>query len=236
VTHEEAEAIKKYKVPISSTPSTELQTAMGHPIAFSGPLELQSLCSLGVDCHSMTSSSIPSEMRLLLQTSRALYNQQFLDARKAPKKANKTVEDAFNMGTIAGARALRMEDQIGSLAVGKRADIVVFDALSPSMAVAAQYDPVAAIVLHSSPRDVVMTIVDGIVRKEQGTLSTVCVKEEEERWVGKKESLEWADVVKELVVRREVVAKKIDALDLEEAREGIMKTFHISPDVIVDSI
>jgi cytosine/adenosine deaminase-related metal-dependent hydrolase len=85
VTEEEAEAIKKYKVPISSTPSTELQTAMGLPIAFSGPPELQSLCSLGVDCHSMTSCSMPYEMRLLLQTSHAVYNQSFLDAGKAPK-------------------------------------------------------------------------------------------------------------------------------------------------------
>jgi cytosine/adenosine deaminase-related metal-dependent hydrolase len=109
------------------------------------------------------------------------------------------------MGTIAGARALRMEDQIGSLAVWKRADIVVLDTLSPSMAVAAQYDPVAAILLQSSPRDVVMTIVDGIVRKEQGNLSTVLVTEEEEKRIRKKENLEWADVVKELVVRREVL-------------------------------
>jgi formylmethanofuran dehydrogenase subunit A len=153
-----------------------------------------------------------------------------------PKKINKTVEEAFNMGTIAGARALRMEDQVGSLAVGKRADIVVLDALSPSIAVAAQYDPVGAILLHSSPRDVVMTIVDGIVRKEQGILSTVRVTEEEEKWIGKKGNLEWADVVKELVVTREVVAKKIDALDFKEAREGMMKAFNISPDMIVDGI
>jgi hypothetical protein len=36
--------------------------------------------------------------------------------------------------------------------------------------------------------------------------------------------------------RREVVAKKIDAIDFKEAREGMMKTFNISPDMIVDSI
>jgi cytosine/adenosine deaminase-related metal-dependent hydrolase len=190
VTPEEAEAIKRHKVPISSTPSTELQTAMGYPVALCGPPDLQSLFSLGVDCHSMTSSSMPFEMRILLQTSRAFYNQRFVEAKKNPVEVNKTVEEAFNLGTIAGARALQMEDQIGSLAVGKRADIVVFDATSPSMAVAAQYDPVAAIVLHSSPRDVVMTLVDGVVRKEKGVLSTVRVTEEEQRWVGRKGSLE----------------------------------------------
>jgi hypothetical protein len=58
-----------------------------------------------------------------------------------------------------------------------------------------------------------MTIVDGVVRKEQGILSTVGVTEEEEPWIGKKGSLEWADLVKELVVRREVVANNIEALD-----------------------
>jgi cytosine/adenosine deaminase-related metal-dependent hydrolase len=53
------------------------------------------------------------------------------------------------MGTMAGARAIRMEDRIGTLAAGKRADIVTFDALSPGRCVVAQYDPVTAIVLHA---------------------------------------------------------------------------------------
>jgi hypothetical protein len=125
---------------------------------------------------------MPYEMRLLLQTSRAVYNQSFLDAGKAPKKSTR----------------LSKRPSIWELLQGR-------DTLSPSMAVAAQYDPVAAILLQSSPRDVVMTIVDGIVRKEQGNLSTVLVTEEEEKRIRKKENLEWADVVKELVVRREVL-------------------------------
>lgn len=40
-----------------------------------------------------------------------------------------------------------MEDKIGSIAVGKKAELVVFDGLSPAMFGAAEQDPVTAIVL-----------------------------------------------------------------------------------------
>lgn len=235
-TQEDAALIKKSNSHISTTPSTELQMAMGYPIAFSETLNLQSHSSLGIDCHISTTASIPNEMRLLLQSSRALRSQKFIEAKKVPKKTNKTVEEAFNLGTIGGARAVRMEDQIGSLAVGKRADIVVFDSLSPSMIAAAQQDPVTAIVLHSSPRDVVMTIVDGIIRKYDQKLMTVRVTEGESEWAGGVKDLDWGDVAKELLRRREAMAKKIEALDLKEAAVGMMKAMYIDPSVFVDTV
>lgn len=94
--------------------------------------------------------SVVSEMRLLLQSTRGLRNGTFYSRGEMPKRVYKTVEEAFNLGTIHGAKAVDMEDTIGSLAVGKLADTVVFEAPSSSMACGAQHDPVAAIVLHSS--------------------------------------------------------------------------------------
>jgi hypothetical protein len=131
---------------------------------------------------------------------------------------------------------VRMEDQIGSLAVGKRADIVVFDTMSTSMIAAAQQDPVTAIVLHSSPRDVVMTIVDGVIRKYDQKLMTVRVTEGESEWAGGVKDLDWVDVAKELLSRREVMEKKIAALDLKEAREGLMKAMYIDPGAFTDTV
>jgi cytosine/adenosine deaminase-related metal-dependent hydrolase len=235
-TQEDAALIKKSNSHISTTPSTELQMAMGYPVAFSETLNVQSHSSLGIDCHALTTASIPNEMRLLLQSSRALHSQKFIEVKKVPKKTNKTVEEVFNLGTIGGARAVRMEDQIGSLAVGKRADIVVFDTLSPSMIAAAQQDPVTAIVLHSSPRDVVMTIVDGIIRKYDQKLMTVRVTEGEREWAGGVKDLDWADVAKELLSRREVMAKKIAALDLKEAGEGMVKAMYMDPSAFADNV
>ena len=42
-----------------------------------------------------------------------------------------SAREAWELGTIGGARALRMDDEIGSLEVGKRADVVVFDGTHP---------------------------------------------------------------------------------------------------------
>ena len=56
------------------------------------------------------------------------------------------------MATIGGARALHMEDRIGSLEPGKQADIVILDHSAPSMFPV--YDPYAALVYGASPRDV----------------------------------------------------------------------------------
>jgi cytosine/adenosine deaminase-related metal-dependent hydrolase len=83
---------------------------------------LQGQCGVGVDCHSNNSTSIPSELRLLLQSARAAYNKKFTDKGNVPKNVNKTVEEAFNLGTVGGARAVGMEGKIGTLKVGAFAD------------------------------------------------------------------------------------------------------------------
>jgi cytosine/adenosine deaminase-related metal-dependent hydrolase len=111
--------------------------ALGESCTFHSSLNLDSQCGVGVDCHSNQSASIPSELRLLLQSSREKYNNKFIEAGKVPKKVNKTVEEAFNLGTLGGARAIGMQDKIGTLKPGYLADIVVWDALSPGMVCAA---------------------------------------------------------------------------------------------------
>lgn len=51
----------------------------------------------------------------------------FKDARRDP--ALLPAEKALEMATLGGARALRAEDEIGSLEAGKRADVVLHDRL-----------------------------------------------------------------------------------------------------------
>lgn len=214
--------------------------AMTLPVAFQDKLGLQLQSSLGVDCHSNNSASMVSEMRLLLQSSRNHYNEEFIKQWKLPRKINKTVEEAFNLGTIQGARAIGMQDKIGSLAVGKKADIVVFDGLGPSMVCAAQHDPVAAVVLHSSPADIEIVIVDGVVRKQQRELKDVNLNSDADlMWKGVKElrqKLNWKDVSRELISRRIELQKRVDKLDMDAAGKGIMDRFHIDPNQIVDEV
>lgn len=147
----------------------------------------------------------------------------------------KTVEEAFNLGTIQGARAVHMQDQIGSIAVGKVADLVIFDATSVAMVCAAQHDPVAAIVLHSSPTDVDTVIIDGHVRKRNGRLLPVHL-DDVGRSIAGKETLEWKEVAKALVRGREGIQKKIDTHDVENARKVTVERLHIDESKICQKI
>ena len=71
----------------------------------------------------------------------------------------------LEMATIGGARALKLDDKIGSLDIGKRADIVAVD-LSGSHQTPTT-DPVSAVVNTCSGTDVLMTMVDGTVLYEK---------------------------------------------------------------------
>lgn len=70
-----------------------------------------------------------------------------------------TPYELLYMATMGGARALDLEDQIGSLEVGKKADIVILDARAPN--VQPIYDPYASIALSAYPQNVRTTIVNG---------------------------------------------------------------------------
>ncbi len=60
--------------------------------------------------------------------------------------------DAFEMATIGGARALRLDGDVGSIEPGKAADLVVFDGEAPAFAGA--HDPFGAVVYAAGPTEV----------------------------------------------------------------------------------
>ncbi|OCK85867.1 Metallo-dependent hydrolase [Lepidopterella palustris CBS 459.81] len=232
-TKEDAQLIRESGTHVSSTPSTELQMALGMPVCFRADMAAQ--CSLGVDCHANNAGSVVGEMRLGLQAARGVYNERFVEKGRAPREISQKVEEVFNLGTILGARALGMETEIGSLEVGKRADLCVFDGCSPAMVCASQHEPVAAVVMHSSPADVEMVVVDGVVRKEGGVLVEVEVEEGAREVVGR-ERLEWKDVARELVSSRREIQERIAGCDLVEGRKGMAKAWYIDESKIVDEI
>ena len=68
--------------------------------------------------------------------------------------------EVLAMATIRGARALGLENEIGSLEEGKRADLAVVDLSAPHLAPAGA-DPHATLVYAACKTDVADTIVDG---------------------------------------------------------------------------
>lgn len=87
--------------------------------------------------------------------------------------------EAWEMGTIGGARALRMEETIGSLEVGKKADVVVLDGTGPALANI--HDPYQAVVFVAGSREVKEVWVDGLPSVLDGDVVTVDPLEVAER-------------------------------------------------------
>jgi 5-methylthioadenosine/S-adenosylhomocysteine deaminase len=69
--------------------------------------------------------------------------------------------DVLRMATINGAKALHIDHLVGSLEVGKFADLVVLDAFSPSLTPV--FDPHVAIVAAAGRGDVCHVVVHGQV-------------------------------------------------------------------------
>ena len=82
-----------------------------------------------------------------------------------------TAEDALEMATVDGARVLGLEDQVGSLEPGKRADIILIDFHQPHLMMAHQIVP--KLVYSARGPDVVTSIIDGQVVMENRKVLTM---------------------------------------------------------------
>ncbi len=100
--------------------------------------------------------------------------------------------NVIEMATIGAARALHMEDTIGSLENGKLADIIVIDTKAPNMVPV--YNPYSALVYSAYATNVKHTIVDGKLLMEDRNMLTV------DETAIRKEALEFADKVRKTVV------------------------------------
>jgi cytosine/adenosine deaminase-related metal-dependent hydrolase len=97
----------------------------------------------------------------LIETLRSMYLVTVLykDARGTTDVV--PAELALELATLHGARALGLEDDIGSLEVGKKADLVLFDTRRPEWRTL--FNPVNSLVYNADGRSVHTVIVDGRV-------------------------------------------------------------------------
>lgn len=86
-----------------------------------------------------------------------------------------TAEEILEMLTIGGARVLGLEDQVGSIEVGKRADMIVVDFNRPHLLPTGRW--VAKLVYSARGSDVVHSIIDGKVVMENRQVLTLDEKQ-----------------------------------------------------------
>ncbi|KAF5664851.1 cytosine deaminase [Fusarium denticulatum] len=167
---EDFNILKVHRVPLACTPATEAQGSMGWHLLFEPGL----ITALGADCHCLTSSSLMQAARTALLFSRLQKTLEYKAKDQKVDKFDQSSHDVFNKATIEAARAVGMGSEIGSIAVGKRADIVIFSRdQSLAFGASAREEPIAAIVTYSEARDIEAVLVNGCFRKRDGKMVPV---------------------------------------------------------------
>jgi len=147
---------------ISIAAQVELQ--MGHgwpPVNKSYQFGLRP--SLSIDVVTTVPGDLFTQMRAAFGAERARVNAVAWEADTAVPDTILTADKLLEMATINGAHVAGLEDRVGSLTPGKRADVVVIDATAIN--VAPIHDPVAAVTLCADVSNVEHVIVDGEFRK-----------------------------------------------------------------------
>lgn len=151
-------AIARAGSPVSLSPFTEMRIGYGLPPV----LRLKEAgvqLSLSIDNLVLGGNADPfAVMRTTLNLATGMAeNEQALTAR-----------DVLFWATLGGARDLGLDEQIGSITPGKRADLVLLDTRRLSTMPAP--DPAALVVQSAQPGDIRMVMADGRIRVEDGIL------------------------------------------------------------------
>ncbi|MHA1259541.1 MAG: amidohydrolase family protein [Candidatus Heimdallarchaeaceae archaeon] len=158
---EEFDIIRKTGTKISHNPSSNSKLA-------SGICDVSKYVNLGITVGLATDGApcnnnydMFREMRLasFLQKVKHL-NEQALPAKKV-----------IRMATIEGARAINLDNKIGSLEVGKKADLIQVDL--DKINAMPLYNPTSHLVYSASSNDVTLTMVDGRILYENGEFKTL---------------------------------------------------------------
>jgi 5-methylthioadenosine/S-adenosylhomocysteine deaminase len=157
----ELDMMKEAGCPVSVSPGTELRIGYGYPqisemIAKGIPL------GISIDTSALTGSS---NLFGVLKLARDSENA------KAESEFKMTARRALELGTIDSARSMGLDDKIGSLKPGKRADLIAISPNELNMAVVT--DPAHVVLEATGPENVDTVVVDGRILKRGGKLVAI---------------------------------------------------------------
>src|SRR5256712_2180083 len=154
---EEMETLSRTKTNVAHCPSSNLK--LGSGLARVAEMLARKIrVSLGADgaaCNNRL--DMFTEMRTAALLQKLAHGPEVLSAAQV-----------LRMATIDGARALGLENEIGSLEVGKRADVIVVDL--NQLHSSPKPDVISSLVYSAQPSDVRVTIINGRVVMRDGEL------------------------------------------------------------------
>jgi cytosine/adenosine deaminase-related metal-dependent hydrolase len=153
---------------MTSTALVELHHHIGDPLV-ARVRAAGGMPSLGIDSEVFCTGHMLREMQaaLLFVRGRDIRNNALL-GNSAYQKMPVKSREALIWTTVGGAQAFRLENKIGTLTPGKKADIVMLRATDLNLQPV--YDPIYSIVELATPGNVDTVIIDGVIRKQDGRM------------------------------------------------------------------
>ncbi len=102
---------------------------------------------------------------------RSMHLLSLLSADAGQGRPTLSPDQVLEMGTIFGARALRMENEVGSLSTGKSADLLIFNTTTPQWT--ALFNPVSSLINSSDGRSIERVMIGGETVVENGHVTTI---------------------------------------------------------------
>jgi cytosine/adenosine deaminase-related metal-dependent hydrolase len=152
----------------SAAAENEMTQGHGHPIT--GRLrQFGRAPSLGVDLESVLGGDMLTQARVALGMQRSLDNAAYREAHGTiPPTSTVTTREALSWVTLEGAKMLKQDGRIGSLAPGKQADLVLIRASDLNMQPV--HDPVSTVVMQTTLANIDSVMVAGQWKKRGGRL------------------------------------------------------------------
>ncbi len=146
---------------VAHCPSSNTKLASGiSPV----PEMLRAGVNVGLGCDGGPSNNTYDMIREM-KLAAVIHKARLLDPTVLP------AEEVLEMATVRGARALGIDADVGSLEVGKKADVILLDSLKPHLTPI--HNPVSHLVYAASGSDVDTVLVDGRIIMQDRVLTTI---------------------------------------------------------------
>jgi 5-methylthioadenosine/S-adenosylhomocysteine deaminase len=157
-TPEEMKAMADARASVSISPYTELRIGFGMP-------QTAELLAAGIPVGLSVDTVELSGNADMFNIMKATQN---IENGRSESEFKLTARRVLELATIEGARSMGLEDKIGSLKAGKRADLIMVSTRDVNLAVVG--DPAHMMVTAAQPANVDMVVIDGRILKRNGRL------------------------------------------------------------------
>jgi cytosine/adenosine deaminase-related metal-dependent hydrolase len=158
-TPDEIRAMKEARATISVAPTSELRIGFGLP-PVSSFLDADIPVGLSIDTVELVGNA---DMFAIMKTVQGIENG------RAENEFKISARRVLELATIEGARSMGIDDKVGSLKPGKRADLIMVNTRAPNLGVFGH--PAVMMVTAAQPGNVDTVMVDGRILKKGGKLT-----------------------------------------------------------------